>query len=343
MLKRSDAQKLLLVANGSLLVSVASRFPTTIINPGSLPNSLQSLACGLCAMGMYIVTDPHLEDMYGSHDISQLCHWIIGIGVCLLLVSIGGCHVIQKGSKLALQLYIGLLVSMVVVHVGAAFKVYDMTSSDVLDTCIAGSQAACTAFQSTKMHLASYFLWQQIWAEAMKPKPDVSAQAVLQYVQDEGKCCGFGHRKTCVADLTKATWLASRREPKQQCSVDVPDEYCYNVASTSGSYHARCHIKSEWDFPYGTYDGCQEKNQKSGQGYVPVPMSPVCGPTVLLHTAVGSHGSVPFHARTHMRERCVDSHRTWASRLPARWPSDRRCAPVMTCHASNKQQAVHLS
>ena len=65
----------------------------------------------------------------------------------------------------------------------------------------------------------------------MKPIPDDSAQAILQYVQDEYKCCGFGNRKDCVADSTLADWLIDSKQPKQRCSQYASQEvkYCSYV------------------------------------------------------------------------------------------------------------------
>jgi hypothetical protein len=233
---------------------------------------LLSVGAGLTAVAIYVITDPHLGNMYGATEISQMCYAFLCVGMYLLGAALLGCYAIARKERKIIFYYLSMLGCMALGHIICGHAMYSATDSSLVDRCISSNvgqnlnSEQCNEFRSSKAYVSSYFLWQQVWAEAMKPMPDVSAQNILQEVQDEFKCCGFHHKKSCKKDMTPAEWMIDRKQPRQRCSEQHPNEFCYNLAHSDGSFVSHCSIRTEWDFPYGTYDECQVKNQQSGLG-----------------------------------------------------------------------------
>jgi hypothetical protein len=234
---------------------------------------LLAVGAGLTAIAVYVITDPHLGNMYGATEISQLCYSFLFVGMSLFAAAILGCYAIARKERRIIYYYLSMLGCMAVGHIICGHEIYATTDSFLVDRCLGSVQSgqnlnseACNEFIHSKAYISSYFLWQQVWAEAMKPMPDVSAQNILQEVQDEFHCCGFHDKKSCHQDLSLAKWMIDGTQPRQRCSEQHPAEFCYNLAHSDGHFVSHCSIRTEWDFPYGTYDECQDKNQQSGKG-----------------------------------------------------------------------------
>ena len=188
---------------------------------------LLSVGAGMTAVALYVVTDPHLGNMYGATEISQLCYGFLFVGVCLFATAILGCLAIQKKERKIIFGYFSILSVLAFGHIIFGHYLYTCTDSYLVDRCLSsGSMQStqCDEFRSSKAFTSSYFLWQQVWAEAMKPLPDVSAQNILQDVQDKYSCCGFHDKKACKQDLTPADWMIDSKQPKQRCSEEHPNE-----------------------------------------------------------------------------------------------------------------------
>eukprot|EP00937_MAST-01D_sp_MAST-1D-sp2_P006125 g6125.t1 len=223
-------------------------------------------------MGLYVYTDPHLSEMHGEDDMAIVCVRVMALGGGLLALAALGCKVIVGQERSHVDAFCGAVCVLALLQVYYGGRLSTVFASADLDACAhshsASGRTACDRFARSRAHVGAYVLWQQMWSEAMKPLPDTSAQSVLQQVQDAGKCCGFGDQKQCRSDRTPTQWLdGARAEPRQRCTKvpGAPTEYCYNIAQ-GGSYIAHCSIKNQWDFPYGAFDGCQERNQRSGRG-----------------------------------------------------------------------------
>jgi len=246
------------------------------------------VALGVClfSMGLYVFNDPHLAKMHGQNDMERACVGVMHLGAALLLVAALGCCVVVRQSGLHLKVFVLALLLMVLLQLRHALYLHGLFASADAAAChgaIAAADAhptpsakaaadgACRAFRASAMWTGAYAVWQQLWAEAMKPLPDEGAQALLQSVQDAGSCCGFGERARCAPDATKVAWeLGAAVEPRQRCARHPGSahvgEYCFSVADRFGSFSQHCSLHTQWDFAYGTYDGCQDKNQASGHG-----------------------------------------------------------------------------
>ena len=241
-----------------------------------LNGALVFFGAAIGIMGVYLWSDPHLSEMHGENDIGYVCWGVMSLGAALLVTAAFGCKLIVTQGRAEVRCFCLVLSVIVVVQLYYEWTLRSMFMSNDVAQCAhadvdgtASTQsalAACRRFASSHTWTGAYAVWQQLWAEGMKALPDSSAQSVLQQVQDSGRCCGFGDRSQCRADPTPFVWLAGApREPRQRCAHAAPNEYCFSVAQ-GGTYASHCSIKTEWDFAYGTFDGCIEANQRSGRG-----------------------------------------------------------------------------
>ncbi|OQR94723.1 hypothetical protein ACHHYP_20045 [Achlya hypogyna] len=94
---------------------------------------------------------------------------------------------------------------------------------------------------------------------------------LLQGIQNDGACCGFGNRHACASPTSK--W--SREHPflYRRCAVAPPSEsYCTVVASGNETLAGDCDAAADWDFPFGgegvgNVGRCLDENMRSGDGW----------------------------------------------------------------------------
>jgi len=92
---------------------------------------------------------------------------------------------------------------------------------------------------------------------------------LLQAIQNQGHCCGYGMKDKCA--IPTKTWLALQGEKNLYRNCSDQGQYCVVSATKDGQILSNCSLQTQWDFPFGGEgqgnDGrCLEKNMKSGDG-----------------------------------------------------------------------------
>ena len=87
---------------------------------------------------------------------------------------------------------------------------------------------------------------------------------------------------------------------ERTCPLHLSTQFCYNLAHSDGAFVSHCSIRNEWDFPYGTYDECQVKNQRSGKGCVLRSGAPVRAPARYITPALLVNDRCAVHFTRYM-------------------------------------------
>ncbi|KAF0712861.1 Aste57867_4628 [Aphanomyces stellatus] len=219
------------------------------------------------------IASPIYRNLSQENTFTFLLESQLFVGGFVVLASLVGCCCCDRPERIP-SLKIFMLVHGVLAAVQAAMGVAFLVQSNhpELRQCVVSgndTSAACTALIGNDHWTTGYYMWQQVWVHATASDASLKAEQLLQAIQNEGQCCGFGTPSACVPPTS--LWTQSHSFLFRNCSVTKAN-YCSVAAVDDATIIAKCRNDSSvWDFPFGgegqgDNGRCLEKNMANGGG-----------------------------------------------------------------------------
>lgn len=90
----------------------------------------------------------------------------------------------------------------------------------------------------------------RVWLKATTTPPSESAIKLLEEIQEQGNCCGFGPKDTCQVNLNVSKPMLLGPETSIQQCGQIKTEYCSGTALSNQTFGFDCSQSLGLDLPY---------------------------------------------------------------------------------------------